>query len=426
MPCRDIFFARWLLPSLLFPSERPPQEATQTSAIPQSTLSPAARWLLPILCSNFRNSAIYAPPVVRWLLPSLAPVSLFKRATAAGSHPNFRASTIYAVPRRAVAASDLEILQSTLSPAARWLLPIFCWLLVDSVILIPNVPDTISIFTHFGVPQTQIGLDSPPNFVDSPHAIDRAHEGARIGSVQPCTIPIDQGVGSTAVSRTVDGGRWVEESIHTMPFITNSCFPHIPRTMRLAVMTVLMSVPFPADVAGQVAEHTTLTQSPTSPQRVPLSGGTRRAPGETVVAESEVSIRGAGAHGVSAATAKIRTTGGILLVLGGLLLAVWLTRHARTGPVTLPTPVAEVLGQIPFPCRPPLHLLRLGSKLVLVATHGQQLQTLAEVTDPSEVAQLIDMCQTGQNSPSARRPAAHADLFQRLSNDMAMDGRNTR
>lgn len=153
----------------------------------------------------------------------------------------------------------------------------------------------------------------------------------------------------------------------------------------------------------------------TDPQQMPLPVSKSSVSREPVNPSTASSVLGRLNATRRTSGPNVRTTGGFLLVLGGLLLAVWLTRNNRNAPDTLPTPVAELLGRIPFPNRQPLHLLRLGSKLVLIAAHGQQIQTVAEVTDPQEVLRLTELCRNklGRRPPHDRRYTE--EILQRVS-----------
>ncbi|MDA0657989.1 MAG: flagellar biosynthetic protein FliO [Planctomycetota bacterium] len=179
------------------------------------------------------------------------------------------------------------------------------------------------------------------------------------------------------------------------------------------VLVVAMTSVCPADTADINRSLTSRTVA--DPQQVPLPSHRTEvvrepvtpSPGNTVIRPFDATRRSNGPN--------VRTTGGFLLVLGGLLLAVWLTRNNRNSPHTLPTPVAEFLGRIPFPNREPLHLLRLGSKLVLIASQGQQIQTVAEVTDPEEVLRLTELCRSRLSARPQRDGRHTEEILQRVS-----------
>jgi flagellar biogenesis protein FliO len=72
--------------------------------------------------------------------------------------------------------------------------------------------------------------------------------------------------------------------------------------------------------------------------------------------------------------------------------------RGRQRPGRLPRNVVELVGFVPLGARQQLQLVRLGSKLVLVAISANRTEPLAEVTDPVEVDQILAACQSG---PSA-------------------------
>jgi flagellar biogenesis protein FliO len=89
--------------------------------------------------------------------------------------------------------------------------------------------------------------------------------------------------------------------------------------------------------------------------------------------------------------------GALLLAVGGILGVAKLLKSLGVGPLgsatPLPTSVCEVLGVTPLPPRHSLYLLRLGRKIVLVGSSGEQLTVLSEITDADEVAALIQLSQ---------------------------------
>ena len=88
------------------------------------------------------------------------------------------------------------------------------------------------------------------------------------------------------------------------------------------------------------------------------------------------------------------TVGGSLAaVLGVFFLLVWVLRRAGPpGPAALPGEAFEVLGRAPLANRQQVHLLRCGSKLLLVSLTPSGAETLTEITDPSEVERLAESC----------------------------------
>jgi len=86
------------------------------------------------------------------------------------------------------------------------------------------------------------------------------------------------------------------------------------------------------------------------------------------------------------------------LVLG-LFLATAALAHRYMKPPTkqeLPSSIMEVLGSISLPTQPRQQaiLMRLGQRVLLLSSHAGQTCTLAEFTDPDEVASLLAQCKS--------------------------------
>ena len=86
------------------------------------------------------------------------------------------------------------------------------------------------------------------------------------------------------------------------------------------------------------------------------------------------------------------------LVLGLFLATAAIAHRYMKPPVKqqLPSSVMEVLGSISLPTQPRQQaiLMRLGQRVLLLSSHAGQTCTLAEFTDPDEVALLIAQCRT--------------------------------
>ncbi len=89
----------------------------------------------------------------------------------------------------------------------------------------------------------------------------------------------------------------------------------------------------------------------------------------------------------------------LAIVVGGyFLLRVCLRNRSGTSGGRIPAQVIEVVGYAPLGPRQQLQLLRLGNRLVLVAVNSNHAETLAEITDPTEVDQIIEACRSGTHS----------------------------
>jgi len=109
----------------------------------------------------------------------------------------------------------------------------------------------------------------------------------------------------------------------------------------------------------------------------------------------------------------LATVAGSLAVVLGLFFAfAWAMKRASPrGSVLLPAEVFEILGRAPLAGRQQVHLLRCGSKLLLVSITPAGTETLTEVTDPLEVDRLAGLCR--QAHPQSAT-AAFREVFQQL------------
>ena len=96
----------------------------------------------------------------------------------------------------------------------------------------------------------------------------------------------------------------------------------------------------------------------------------------------------------------IKTGATLTLVLSLFLLGVflWRLRPSSRKPVgrKQDNQVLTVLGQIPFVHGQQLQIVRLGTRLLLVAASPSGSQTLSEISDPQEVLQLESAIQQGR------------------------------
>lgn len=104
---------------------------------------------------------------------------------------------------------------------------------------------------------------------------------------------------------------------------------------------------------------------------------------------------------VSGLQRAVTVGGSLAAVLGVFFVFVWVLRRASpNGQATLPGEAFEVLGRAPLANHQQAHLLRCGSKLLLVSVSATGAQTLAEITDPEEVDRLAELCrQARSNNP---------------------------
>jgi flagellar biogenesis protein FliO len=95
----------------------------------------------------------------------------------------------------------------------------------------------------------------------------------------------------------------------------------------------------------------------------------------------------------------------LTIVLGLFFVVAWVMRRGMPGSIALlPREAVEVLGRAPLAGRHQVHLIRLGSKLVLISVTPAGAEALSEVTDADEVQRLIAVCRQGQ-------PASATSVF---------------
>ncbi len=114
----------------------------------------------------------------------------------------------------------------------------------------------------------------------------------------------------------------------------------------------------------------------------------------------------------------IKTGATLTLVISLFLLAVvlWRMRPTAAGRTRRKSAneVLAVLGQVPFVNGQQLQLVRLGTRLLLVATSSSGSQTLSEIADPDEVLQIesayrqgrMDLLTASMQQRALQRPTA--------------------
>ncbi|MGQ9606068.1 MAG: FliO/MopB family protein [Thermogutta sp.] len=84
------------------------------------------------------------------------------------------------------------------------------------------------------------------------------------------------------------------------------------------------------------------------------------------------------------------TFGALAVVLGIFLIFAWMMKRASGKRAAgLPNELVEILGQVPLNGRQRLCVVRFGRKLVLACVSVDGAETLAELTDPEEVGELL-------------------------------------
>jgi flagellar protein FliO/FliZ len=89
------------------------------------------------------------------------------------------------------------------------------------------------------------------------------------------------------------------------------------------------------------------------------------------------------------------TLGGLATVLTILGGTAWVVRKNLPGvPKGLPKSVVEVLGRKTLEPRAAIHLVRCGSRILVLGTTPQGMVSLAEITDAAEVDFVSGLCRT--------------------------------
>jgi len=110
--------------------------------------------------------------------------------------------------------------------------------------------------------------------------------------------------------------------------------------------------------------------------------------------------------------AIVSVIGSLAVVLGLFFVVAWLMRRSMPQSARrLPGEVVETLGRVPLAGRQQMHLLRFGNKLLLVCVSPTGVDTLGEITDPSEIDRVAALC--AQNESSGATKTFHQIFGQR-------------
>jgi len=110
-----------------------------------------------------------------------------------------------------------------------------------------------------------------------------------------------------------------------------------------------------------------------------------------------------------------RTIGSLIVVIGLILLGAKLWRkHSPAASLGLPAEAIEILGRKPIEQRASVYLIRCGSRILVVGSSADGLQTLAEITDPVEVDTLAGLCR--RSEPDNRFGQSLLSFFNRRPN----------
>jgi flagellar biogenesis protein FliO len=110
-----------------------------------------------------------------------------------------------------------------------------------------------------------------------------------------------------------------------------------------------------------------------------------------------------------------RLVGAMALVLGLIFLLRWLgPRLFSAAPAASATRAVQVLSRSLVAPRQSVVLMRVGRRLLVVSDNGSQLASLAQITDPDEVAALVGQLQNEKLDSAGKTFGA---LFSRLKKD---------
>lgn len=100
----------------------------------------------------------------------------------------------------------------------------------------------------------------------------------------------------------------------------------------------------------------------------------------------------------TAASGWWSTLGGLTAVVALILISAKLVRRKMPGATAaLPGNVVQVLGRKSLDYRHTIHLVRIGSRLLILGSSQEGLRTLSEITDPVEVDCLAGLCESNEH-----------------------------
>lgn len=113
---------------------------------------------------------------------------------------------------------------------------------------------------------------------------------------------------------------------------------------------------------------------------------------------------------------QVRTVVASLAVVLALFFGVaWvMKKNLPKSAGLLPADVVQVLGRTPLAGRQFVHLVRCGSKLLLVNVTPGGAETLTEITDPAEIDRIVGRCAQGGRHSST---ASFQEVFQQMGRE---------
>jgi flagellar biogenesis protein FliO len=112
--------------------------------------------------------------------------------------------------------------------------------------------------------------------------------------------------------------------------------------------------------------------------------------------------------------------GSLAIVLGLFVVLVWCSkRFAPAGSATLPKEAIEMLGRASLTPRQQVQLVRVGNKLLVVAISTAGVETLTEITEPTEVERLAALCRRQQPASAS---SSFSQILGQISREPARPG----
>jgi len=176
-------------------------------------------------------------------------------------------------------------------------------------------------------------------------------------------------------------------------------------TLILLSVTLLMAMLLTRTAAGQSQQPGNSPREQAIPSR-PLTRDAAHSsrdarPSRTITRRGNPSTANTGRSGNKVkSTTTFWKTAGSLAVIVFLILAAGRILKKRGGGMgnTLPTEAVELLGRRYIDQRQVIHLVRLGSRILVLGSSPDGLRSLAEITDPVEIDYLAGVCRPADSS----------------------------
>lgn len=149
-----------------------------------------------------------------------------------------------------------------------------------------------------------------------------------------------------------------------------------------------------------------------TPQIIPPPISDRAQPRDTKASGANKGQPSKGSLSKASSSNWGTTIGGLIAVLALIYLTARVLRKSMPAAQrTLPAEVVQVLGRKPLDYRHSIHLIRCGSKLLVVGSSQEGLTTLCEMTDPVEIDYLAGLCKPSEPNSVAN---SFNQLFRRF------------